>query len=74
MLQQRKPLDTLNNVHNEFIVTPIDKANNNAAFFAKVLYALVLIKKLSLDQNISNINNTYTQEIKPNSQVIKLLI
>ena len=29
MFQQKEPLHTLNNIHNKFAVTPIDKANSN---------------------------------------------
>ena len=44
VLQQKEPLNTLINIHNEFVVTPIDKANGNVAFTCLRFYALVLIK------------------------------
>ena len=40
VLQQKEPI----NIHNEFVVTPIDKANGNVAFTYLRFYALVLIK------------------------------
>ena len=59
MYQQKESLCTLNNPYNEFVVTPIDKANGNVAFTCQQLYPLVLIKKLGLDQNTTSTNKTY---------------
>ena len=48
MLQLKKPLNILNNIHNEFAVTQIDIANGNVAFIFQRFYAFVLIKELDL--------------------------
>ena len=44
-----KSADILNNIDNEFAVTPIDKANENVLFICQLFYAFVLIKELRLD-------------------------
>ena len=46
----------------------MDKANENAAFICQQLYALALIKQLGLDQNTTNINQTYIQITKTNNR------
>ena len=47
VLQQKEPLNTLNNIYNEFFATPVDKTNGNAAFICQWFCALALIKDLS---------------------------
>lgn len=43
---QKKPLYTLNNIRHEFVVNPINKANDNVAFNCQRFYAFVLTKQL----------------------------
>ena len=70
-LLQNNLLNTLNDIHNQFVVTPIDKANGNVAFICQRLYALVLIKELGfLDHNNTGTNNTHIPVHKTNNQVI----
>ena len=59
LLQQNNPLNTLNDIHNQFAVTPINKANENIAFIWQRFYVLVLIKDLSLHHNNTHTNKTY---------------
>ena len=35
MIQKKKPQETLNGIHNEFVVIPIDNANGNVAFICQ---------------------------------------
>ena len=64
------PFYTFKNVNNEFVVTPISKANGNFAFICQILHVLVLINKLGLYQNTSSTNKTYMQVNITNNQVI----
>ena len=41
MLRQNNPINTLNDVRNQFVVTPVNEANENFTF----IYALFLSKK-----------------------------
>ena len=41
VLQQKESLNTLNNVCNELVVTPVDKSNDKVAFICQRYYALV---------------------------------
>lgn len=45
-MHQKKPLYTLNNIRHEFVVNPINKANDNVAFNCQRFYAFVLTKQL----------------------------
>ena len=48
------------NVHGQFVVAPIVKANRNAGFICKCFYIEVLIKELEIDpDNASNNSGTY---------------
>ena len=67
-LQQSNPLNTLNDIHNQFVVTPIDKASGNVACIYQWFYAHVLIKELVLDHNNIGTNNTYIPVHKANNQ------
>ena len=60
----------MNDIHNQFAVTPIDKANGNAAFVCERFYTLVLLKELDLDHNNIGTNITYISVHKTNKQVI----
>lgn len=44
--QENNPLNILNNIHSQFFVTSVDKANGNVAFICQRFYALILIKEL----------------------------
>lgn len=71
MFQQKELFDTLNKIHNVFLVIPIHKANVNVAFICQLVYALVLIKELALDGNSAGINETCIQvNQKTNNQLI----
>ena len=60
----------MNEIHNQFVVTPIDKANGNVAFICQQFYALVLYKNWVLDHNNAGTNKTYIPIHKANNQVI----
>ena len=47
----------LANLHSNFVVTPIDKANGNVAFICRRYYALTIVKELGLDNK--NLSSTY---------------
>ena len=49
VLQQSSPLSTLNDIHNQFVVTLIDKASGNVACIYQRFYAHVVIKELGWD-------------------------
>ena len=51
LLLQKNLLNTLNDIHNQFVVITIDKANENVAFICQRFYALVQLKELGLDHN-----------------------
>ena len=59
ILQQSNPLNTFNDIHSQFVVTPIDKANGNVALICQRFYALVLIKERGLVLNKTGTNKTY---------------
>ena len=46
MLHQKVPLHNLNDIDNDFVVTPVDKANGNVAFIRVRFYVLYLKKNL----------------------------
>lgn len=60
----------MNNIHNEFVVTPIDNGNGNGSFILQRLYVLVLKKELVLDRNITSISKAYIQVNRTNNHVI----
>ena len=64
----KKSLTTLNNIevklalndlHEKYVFTPIDKANNNIAIICKKFYISTLIRELGLYDNVLNLNKTY---------------
>ena len=60
----RQALDQL---HNQFVVCPIDKASGNMAFVCKRFYAQVLFMELGI---LGNANNTYSCERKSVQTVV----
>ena len=48
---------SLREIHNKFVLVPIDKAANNIAFICKRFYASVIVKELGL-QNINSANSS----------------
>ena len=60
----------MNDIHNQLVVTPIDKAGGNVAFICQQFYALVLIKELGLDHNNTATNKTFILLHKTDNQVI----
>ena len=69
MRYQKEQLDSFDNMHNEFFVTPIGKAKGNVAFICFFLL-LFIMKEHGLNENTASINKTYTQVNKYNSRVI----
>ena len=57
-LQDPQVKKTLQDIHNNSVINPIDKANGNAAIICKRIYALTLIKKPWLNV-ASNDHETY---------------
>ena len=49
ILKDRECLNSLKDLKERFVITPIDKASGNVAFICKRFYAEVLIKELGLD-------------------------
>ena len=60
----------MNEIPNQFVVTSVDKVNEDAAFICQRFYALVLIKELGLDHNNTGTNKTYIPVRQTNNQVI----
>ena len=69
-LHQTNPLNTLNDIYNQFAVTPVDKAIGNVAFICRRFHAIFLRKELGLDLNNTGTNKTYIPVHKTNNQVI----
>ena len=59
----------MNDIHNQFVVIPIDKANGNVAFIYQQFHAFILIKELDLDHNNTGTYKTYIPVHKANNQV-----
>ena len=57
-------------IHNWFVVTQIDKSNEDIEFICQWFYALVLIKDFPSDHNNTCTNETYAPAHKTNNQVI----
>ena len=57
VLKSTECLQALENLHEQFVVVPIDKASSNIALVCKRFYAQVLISELGLDN--ANICSTY---------------
>ena len=57
VLKTAQCLNALEDLHNRFVVVPIDKASSNIAFVCKRFYAQVLVSELGLEK--SNICSTY---------------
>ena len=66
---QNNPLVTLNDIYNQFVVTPIHEATGNVAFICQQFYALVLMKELGLDLNNTGTSKTYIPVHKTNNEV-----
>ena len=62
---------SLDDIHNKFVVAPIDKANGNVSFICKRFYVDVLIKELGIN-NINNENDitTYKEHNISDLQII----
>ena len=57
VLKTAQCLNALEDLHNRFVVVPIDKASSNIAFVCKRFYAQVLVSELGLEK--SNMCSTY---------------
>ena len=59
----------LNDLHEKYVFTPIEKASNNIAIICKKFYISTLIKELGLNDTDPNANNTYNaiEDIQENS-------
>ena len=53
VLKSTECLDALEQLKDQFVVVPIDKASNNIAFVCKRFYAQVLVSELGLDNKNS---------------------
>ena len=49
----------LNDLHDNYVCTPIDKASNNVAIICKKIYLSTLVTELGLNESNHNANNTY---------------
>ena len=47
--------NTLDNIHKDFVIVPIDKATGNIALVCKWFYAYVITRELGLNNNSSTI-------------------
>ena len=68
-LQQNNPLNTLNDIHIQFVIISLEKANGDVAFICDRFYAFILMKELGLDHNNSGTNKTYIPVHITNSTV-----
>lgn len=51
---------TLTELHNNYILVPVDKATDNVSTISQMFYTLALVKKLGLDRYTRNdINSKY---------------
>ena len=57
-LKQKQVKEALDDIHNQYVITPVDKASGNVAIICKRFYAQVLVEELGL-KNKSD--NTYEQ-------------
>ena len=58
-LQQNNPLNTFNDIHIQFVITSLEKANGDVAFICDRFYAFIFMKELGLDHNNTGTNKTY---------------
>ena len=70
VLHQNNPLNISNDIYNQFVVIPIDKATVDVAYICQRFYALVLIKELDLDLNNTGTNKTFVPEYRTSNLVI----
>ena len=69
--QDHMAMQHLKHLHNNYVITPIDKASGNVAIICKRFYAQVLIKELGIEkQNSTNAGNTYLQINKNPDNII----
>ena len=63
---------TLEQLQEDFIITPIDKANGNIAFTCKRFYAQTILNELGIRQNNRSSSNTYnTVDANSKDDIIK---
>ena len=70
ILQKNNPLNTLSDIQNQIVVTPLNKANESVAFVYQRFYAIGLTNELSLDHNNTVTNKTYITVNKSSNQVL----
>ena len=70
LLQQNNPLNTLNDINNQIVLTLIYKANGYVSFICQQFYAFVLKKELGLDHNNTGTNEIYIPVHKTNNHII----
>ena len=58
VLEQQLVKEDLNKIHEQYVLTPIDKAGGNIAIICKRFYAKILIKELGINNSAEN---TYEQ-------------
>ena len=69
LLKQHLVKETLNELHEKYVITPVDKASGNVAIICKRFYAQVLLEELNI--NATN-ENTYEKVTnKTEEQIIK---
>ena len=49
------PSHALNNIHEDFVVVPIDKATSNIALVCKRFYASVITRELGLNNTVTHL-------------------
>ena len=49
------PSHALNNIHEDFVVVPIDKATGNIALVCKRFYASVITRELGLNNTVTHL-------------------
>ena len=70
LCQDQTAMQHLKDLHNHYVITPIDKASGNVAIICKRFYARVLIKELELDKPNGAVKNTYLKASKTSDNII----
>lgn len=68
ILKDRSVSSCLQNLHNNYVVVPIDKATGNVAFVCQRFYALVIVNELGL--NPQHASPTYNLSSKSENDII----
>ena len=60
LLNERRPYWPFKQVHERFVIVPVDKASNNFAIICKTFYINVIMKELGINKKGVILEITYT--------------